>query len=121
MKAIFRQHLVLRVWIILAIFQGALAQQTENVEALQKQVMELSQKGKYEQAIPVSKQALKFCEKALRPEHPSTAASLNNLAVLCESMGNCIKAEPLYRRAVKTLEKVLSPEHPDTVQRMEAR
>ena len=53
-------------------------------------------------------------EKALGPEHPETANSLNNLAVLYSSMGDYAKAEPLYRRALAICEKALGPEHPDT-------
>ena len=51
-------------------------------------------------------------EKALGPEHPDTAASLNNLAALYYAMGDYAKAEPLYRRALAIYEKALGPEHP---------
>ncbi len=53
-------------------------------------------------------------EKALGPEHPDTAGSLNNLAVLYRAMGDYAKAEPLYRRALAIREKALGKEHPDT-------
>ena len=38
--------------------------------------------GGYAQAEPLSERALAICEKALGPEHPETATSLNNLAAL---------------------------------------
>jgi CHAT domain-containing protein/tetratricopeptide (TPR) repeat protein len=48
------------------------------------------------------------------PEHPDTAASLHNLALLYKAMGAYDKAEPLYQRSLAIREKVLGPEHPDT-------
>ncbi|MGY4356327.1 tetratricopeptide (TPR) repeat protein [Bradyrhizobium sp. i1.3.1] len=53
-------------------------------------------------------------EKALGPEHPDTARSLNNLALLYTATGAYAKAEPLYLRALVIYEKTLGPEHPDT-------
>ena len=50
----------------------------------------------------------------LGPEHPKTAASLNNLALLYYNQRKYAKAEPLYQRALAIREKVLGPEHPDT-------
>ena len=38
--------------------------------------------GKYKEAEPLLKRALEINENALGPEHPDTATSLNNLAVL---------------------------------------
>jgi len=48
----------------------------------------------------------------LGPEHPSTGASLNNLAGFYESQGKYAEAEPLYKRALEITEKALGPEHP---------
>ena len=39
-------------------------------------------------------------EKALGPDHPDTATSLNNLAALYRSQGAYAKAEPLLRRGI---------------------
>lgn len=47
-------------------------------------------------------------------EHPGTARSVNNLAVLDDEQGHYKQAEPLYRRALEIRESVLGPEHPDT-------
>ena len=59
------------------------------------------------------KKALAITEKALGPEHPDVATSLNNLAALYESQGRYAEAEPLYKRALAIREKALGPEHPD--------
>ena len=58
-------------------------------------------------------------EKALGPEHPDTAISLNNLAELYGTTGDYAKAEPLYRRALGIWEKALGPEHPYTARNLE--
>ena len=51
-------------------------------------------------------------EKALGPEHPDVATSLNNLAVLYRAQGQYAEAEPLYQRALAIRKRVLGPEHP---------
>ena len=70
--------------------------------------------GAFDQALPLYQRALKIREKALGPEHPDTAASLNNLAALYWAMAAYDQALPLYQRALKIREKALGPEHPDT-------
>jgi tetratricopeptide (TPR) repeat protein len=56
--------------------------------------------------------SLMINEKALGPEHPDVATSLNNLAGLYRAQGKYAEAEPLYKRALAIREKVLGPEHP---------
>ena len=45
-------------------------------------------------AEPLYKRALAIWEKALGPEHPHVAASLNNLAELYRAQGKHTEAEP---------------------------
>ena len=52
-------------------------------------------------------------EKALRPEHPQLAITLDNLALVYTAQGKYDEAEPLYHRALAIMEKALRPEHPD--------
>jgi tetratricopeptide (TPR) repeat protein len=63
-----------------------------------------------------SEQALQIRKKALGPEHPDTASSLNNLANLCRQMGDYARAEPLFEQALQIRKKALGPEHSDTAQ-----
>jgi tetratricopeptide (TPR) repeat protein len=69
--------------------------------------------GRYAGAEPLHRRALAIREKALGPEHPDTAESLNNLASLLYEKGDYAEAEPLYRRALAIRERALGPEHPD--------
>jgi tetratricopeptide (TPR) repeat protein len=58
------------------------------------------------------KLALARRERALGPEHPSMASSLNNLAELYRTRDRHAEAEPLLERALAIWEMVLGPEHP---------
>ncbi|MBK8931881.1 MAG: tetratricopeptide repeat protein [Chloroflexi bacterium] len=53
-------------------------------------------------------------EKALGPDHPDTATSLNNLGYLLQAMGNLAEARPYYQRALAIVEKSLGANHPNT-------
>ena len=62
---------------------------------------------------PLYKRSLAIREKALGPDHPDVAQSLNNLAVLYRDQGRYADAEPLYKRSLAINEKALGPDHPD--------
>ena len=47
----------------------------------------LHDRAQYEQAEPLHQRALDIREKALGPDHPNTATSLNNLAALYDNQG----------------------------------
>jgi len=53
-------------------------------------------------------------EQALGPNHPNTATSLNNLALLYIDTGAFDQALPLFERALAIKERALGPDHPDT-------
>jgi Tetratricopeptide repeat len=50
----------------------------------------------YSEARSLSERALAISEKVLGPEHPFTAASLNNLALLLKDQGYPAAARPLF-------------------------
>ncbi len=84
-------------------------------EALQKQVVARYKAGDYAGAEQLARQALAVAERAFGPEHPDTATSLNNLAVVLPAQSHQYgEVEPLLRRALTIREKVLGAEHPDT-------
>src|SRR5262249_31295346 len=57
-------------------------------------------------ARPLFERALAVREKALGPEHPGTAESLNNLAVLPQAEGDLAGARPLFECALAIHKKV---------------
>ncbi len=66
----------------------------------------------YALAEPLCQRALDIGEKALGPDHPDVATSLNNLASLYDKQGKYAEAEPLCRRALDIKEKAFGPDHP---------
>jgi tetratricopeptide (TPR) repeat protein len=62
------------------------------------------------QARPLLERALEISEKALGPQHPVTAAWLNNLANAVPNRS----ARPLHERALAIREKAFGPKHPMT-------
>jgi tetratricopeptide (TPR) repeat protein len=63
--------------------------------------------GAYEQALPLCERALTIRKKTLGPDHPDTAASLHNLALLLQAQGDFAEARPVYERALVIREKAL--------------
>ena len=73
----------------------------------------LYQQGRYSEAEPYAKEALKLATEEFGPNDPNTAALLDNLALLYQTRGHYDEAEPLYQRSLAIWEKALGPEHPD--------
>ena len=74
----------------------------------------LRERARYGEAEPLWQRALAIVEQALGPDHPDTALSLNNLAVLYWYQGRLAEAGPLCERALAIFERALGPDHPDT-------
>jgi CHAT domain-containing protein/Flp pilus assembly protein TadD len=83
-------------------------------EKLNQQVITLYQQGKYSEAIPLAEKVLAIRRKQLGDNHPSTAASIGNLAELYRAQGRYSEAEPLYQQALAIRRKQLGENHPDT-------
>jgi tetratricopeptide (TPR) repeat protein len=64
-------------------------------------------------AEPLNKRSLAIREKALGPDHPDVAISLNNLAALYFKQGRYVDSEPLFKRSLAIWEKALGPHHPN--------
>jgi flagellin-specific chaperone FliS len=54
----------------------------EEAKQLNDQAVQLLQQGQYAEAVPSAQKALNIREKALGPDHPDVAQSLNNLEAL---------------------------------------
>jgi tetratricopeptide (TPR) repeat protein len=73
------------------------------------------EKGNYDVAEKMYREALEGREKMLGKEHPDTLTSVNNLASVLRDQGEYEEAEVMNRRALEGWEKVLWKEHPDTL------
>jgi tetratricopeptide (TPR) repeat protein len=60
------------------------------------------------------RRVLQINENTLSQDHPNTAISLNNLAVVLHSQGKLGEAESMIRRALQINENTLSQDHPNT-------
>jgi tetratricopeptide (TPR) repeat protein len=105
-----------RLFVLLLVPLWVLAAHGCTAETQWKQYMDAAgaayQRGDYEEAVGQTKAALKEAED-FGEQDPRLATTLNNLAVLYESLGRHGKAEPLYKRSLAIAEKALGPEHPD--------
>ena len=79
---------------------------------LNTKVMELYNAGQYAEAIPLAQRALSIREKALGPDHPDLASSLENLAALYSTQERYTDAEALYKRSLAIRERIAGPENP---------
>lgn len=86
-------------------------QDQERVAQLEKQVFNLYEQGRYQEAIPLAHKVLLIHEKSLGPEHPHVAGCLYNLARLHQDQGNSAEALPLFQRSLSIQEKTLGSEH----------
>ena len=76
----------------------------------------LSEKGDYDGAELLFREAIVIKEKVYGHDHPSTATTLNNIAVLLYSKGKKKEASVLGKQALRICEKALGPNHPTTKQ-----
>ncbi len=96
-----------------AILGGDVARSLNNLAELYRA------QGKYAEAEPLYRRALRIDEKTLGPVHLDLAIDLNNLAELYHDQGKYAEAEPFYQRALAIGEKVLGPEHPNVAASLE--
>ncbi len=83
-------------------------------EKLTRQVIQLYQQGKYNEAIPLAEQALAIIKQQLGDNHPLTVTILNSLAVLYTVQGRYSEAEPLLKQVLAIWKQQLGDNHPDT-------
>ena len=62
--------------------------------ALTQQVIELSKRGRYSEALPLAERALAIREKALGPDHVDVAVSLYFVATLYQNQGRYAELPP---------------------------
>jgi tetratricopeptide (TPR) repeat protein len=88
--------------------------ENDDPEALNKQVDQLIEQGRYQEAIPIAQRAIEAAKRARGSEQAETATAVNNLGLLFKRIGDYAKAEPLYQEALRIRQKVLGPENSDT-------
>jgi CHAT domain-containing protein/Tfp pilus assembly protein PilF len=92
---------------------GPAAPQADDLGALDRQFEGLYRQGRYAESAAVGEHVLKLTEQTRGPNHPATAAVLNNLANVYSRQGRTEEALKTYERALTIEEKVVGPDHPD--------
>jgi tetratricopeptide (TPR) repeat protein len=92
----------------------AASAQVDDLSALNRQVSQLFQLGKIQEAIPIAERAVEVAKRARVPNPLETANALNNLGLLFRNRGKYAEALPLYQESLQILEKIRGPENPDT-------
>lgn len=69
--------------------------------------------GRFPDAVPIVRNALRLREIKLGPNDPAVATALNNLALLLQPMNRWEEAESLMRRALDIDEQSFGAEHPN--------
>lgn len=103
--------------------QRSRSDELAEAKRLHDQAITLYRAGKYDEAIPLAERALAIREKALGPDHPDVATSLDNLAGLLRLYAISLhvpaerkvplgRAKALYQRSLAIREKALGTDHP---------
>ena len=87
---------------------------TEAADLFNRTGRYLKERAVYAQVEPLYLDALAIREQQLGANHPDTATSLSNLALLYNNQGRYAEAEPLHRRVLAIREQQLGANHPDT-------
>merc|ERR1719221_1234426 len=66
----------------------------------------------YHKAVQYYHTSLAITERALGPDHPSTAVTVHNLGLVMMRMGELEMAMRHFERAVETLEAAMGEAHP---------
>jgi CHAT domain-containing protein/tetratricopeptide (TPR) repeat protein len=104
------------VWTFLSF--GALAQGKLELEALERQVVELVKAEKHAEALPLAAKALVLAEHEYGVEAAEVAVALLRLGEVLSGLNRYADAEPHERRSVAIREKALGPDHPLTAEAM---
>jgi len=88
--------------------------QLKQADQLYAQFAARLQLGQAQAALDLAHQVLKLREEALGSEHPTTAACLNDIAMMYQSQLNYGMAERFFQRSQTIRETALGPEHPET-------
>jgi tetratricopeptide (TPR) repeat protein len=75
----------------------------------------LARTSRHAEAREAHERALSLREKALGPDHPDVAASLDAIGKLLLTKGDVAEAEAYLARALALRERALGPGHPDVV------
>jgi tetratricopeptide (TPR) repeat protein len=90
----------------IAVTTSVRSQSTNDLGALDKELLQLTRQEKYGEAISVAQRALAVAESQFAPDDPQLITWIERLANLYVFQGQYEQAEPLFKRAMAVTEKV---------------
>jgi tetratricopeptide (TPR) repeat protein len=75
-------------------------------------------RGQYRQALPLDEQALAGRRQLLGDDHPDTLQSMNDLANICQDLGDLQRAHQLFQQTLAARRRVLGEDHRATLASM---
>jgi tetratricopeptide (TPR) repeat protein/CHAT domain-containing protein len=111
---------ILSAGLLLSCAATVSAESLDEVRALNNEVMQLYQVGKYAEAVELAKKSLTLAEQKLGAEHLELAQSLYNLGLVDAAQARYGEAEQLYKRSLAIRENAIGSEHPDVAQSLHA-
>ena len=96
----------------LASLKGEEARELVKADGNLAKVAELYERGKYGEAIPLAREAIKVQQRLLGNSSPKLAIGLSWLGCLHYSQGDYVRAEPLWHQALEIRKKALGENHP---------
>jgi CHAT domain-containing protein/tetratricopeptide (TPR) repeat protein len=97
----------------MAMVGSAHAQSGDELYALNKQIQQLHQAGKYAEALPIAERYVAVAKARFGERHTEYATAVSWLAQVHQSEGHYADAEQLWYRTLAIREKVLGPGHLD--------
>ena len=82
------------------------------VLTLMNKIGQLTNSGKYKEAIPYTEELLETAKQSMGEDNPNYAGLLVNVAMIHQNAGDYEKAETLYLRGIKVAEMSLGEDHP---------
>jgi tetratricopeptide (TPR) repeat protein len=105
----FASALLLAALLLIPFSSALKAEQSAHVDdinGLRRQASQLSQAGKFAEAVPLSQRALARAEEQFAATHPEVAAALNDLANLYLAQERYLDAETHYKRVLAIYDAV---------------
>jgi tetratricopeptide (TPR) repeat protein len=104
--------LIVLMGLVVGTGPGAQAQGADELAALNAQVSELYNQGKYAQAVPLAKQYVATARQKHGEDHTEYADAISWLAHVYRAQGRFAEAEPLYKRSLAIRENALGCQVP---------
>jgi CHAT domain-containing protein len=111
-------RLALDYFELLARLDAEQRRQLAEAEESERQAIRLYHEGRRADALAPALKTAQLRQQVLGAEHPQSAVAMNNLALVCQALGDYAQAERLFQRALAVNRKLLGGKHPTTARNL---